>query len=76
MTVKKFINTATDTVHVMIPSPLHGEYHPRTKKTYISSMDSDIDTSNRQIVKSIFSQPNSTQKSMKSSLLFIQNKET
>ena len=49
MTVKEFINIATDTVHVMIPSPLHGEYHPRTKKTYISSMESDIDTSNSQI---------------------------
>lgn len=49
MTVKEFINAATDAVHVMIPSPLHGEYHPHTKKTYISSMDSDIDTSNRQI---------------------------
>ena len=32
MIVKEFINTATDTVHVMTPSPLHGEYHPRTKK--------------------------------------------
>ena len=49
MTVKEFINVATDTVHVMIPWPLHGEYHPRTKKTYISSMESDIDTSNSQI---------------------------
>lgn len=49
MTVKEFINAANDTVHVMIPWPLHGEYHPRTKKTYISSMESDTDTSNRQI---------------------------
>ena len=49
MTVKEFINAATDAVHVMIPSTLHGEYHPRTKKTYISSMESDIDTSNSQI---------------------------
>lgn len=49
MTVKEFINIATDAVHIMTPSPLHGEYHPRTKKTYISSMETDIDTSNSQI---------------------------
>lgn len=49
MTVKEFINAATDTVHVMIPWPLHGEYHPRTKKTYISSIESDDDVSNSQI---------------------------
>ena len=49
MTVKEFITAATDTVHVMVPHALHGTYHPRTKKTYISCMETDIDTANRTI---------------------------
>ena len=49
MTVKEFITAATDTVYVMVPDPLCGDYHPRTKKTYISCMETDLDTSNREI---------------------------
>ena len=33
----------------MTPWPTGGEYHPRTKKTYISSMDREDDVSNREI---------------------------
>lgn len=33
----------------MTPWPTDVEYHPRTKKTYISSMDRENDISNREI---------------------------
>lgn len=48
MTVKEFINATTHPVHVMIPWP-SGNYHPHTKKHYISSMGYDDDVSNREI---------------------------
>jgi hypothetical protein len=49
MTIKEFIEISTYTVYVMTPWPTGGEYHPRTKKTYISSMDREDDISNREI---------------------------